>query len=61
MIVVGLDLRAVEKLPRPVRLDEIKATKELTSMALVRLSRLSVQPVTAEEFARISSMAGRSA
>lgn len=45
-----VDLRAVEALPRPVTLDEIKKTKGLENMALVRLGRLSVQPVTAREY-----------
>ncbi len=45
-----VDLRAVEALPRPVTLDEIKKTKGLENMALVRLGRLSVQPVTAKEW-----------
>jgi predicted RNA-binding protein with PUA-like domain len=45
-----VDLRALEALPRPVSLDEIKKTKGLEKMALVRLGRLSVQPVTAKEF-----------
>jgi predicted RNA-binding protein with PUA-like domain len=54
-----VDIRAVEKLPRPVTLDEIKKTKGLDQMALVRLGRLSVQPVTPAEFATVMKMAGR--
>ena len=53
-----VDLRAVEKLPRPVTLDEIKKTKGLEQMALVRLGRLSVQPVTAREYEIVRSLAG---
>ncbi len=45
-----VDIRGVEPLPRPVSLDEIKKTKALASMALVRLGRLSVQPVTPNEW-----------
>ena len=45
-----VDIRALEKFKRPVGLDEIKTIKELAKMALIRLGRLSVQPVTAEEF-----------
>jgi len=56
---VMVDIRAVEKLPRPVTLDEIKKTKGLDQMALVRLGRLSVQPVTPAEFATVMKMAGR--
>src|SRR3954462_13803281 len=40
-----VDLKAVEKLKRPVTLDEIKKTKGLEQMALVRIGRLSVSPV----------------
>ena len=36
-----VDLKAVEQLPRPVTLPEIKARKELADMALVRIGRLS--------------------
>ena len=41
-----VDVAAVEALPRPVGLDEIKATPALSDMALVKNARLSVQPVT---------------
>jgi len=52
-----VDLRAVAPLPRPVTLPEIKARKELAQMALVRIGRLSVSPVTAAEWKTISEMA----
>lgn len=52
-----VDIKAVEKLPRPVSLDEIKKTKALANMALVRLGRLSVSPVAAAEWATILEMA----
>ena len=52
-----VDLRAVEPLPRPVTLDEIKKTKGLEHMALVRLGRLSVQPVTAKEWETVRRLA----
>ena len=52
-----VDLRAVEQLPRPVTLPEIKARKELADMALVRIGRLSVTPVRAAEWATILKMA----
>jgi len=41
-----------------VTLTEIKATPELSSMALIRQSRLSVSPVTDQEWAVICKMAG---
>jgi predicted RNA-binding protein with PUA-like domain len=52
-----VDLRAVERLSRPVTLPEIKARRELAQMALVRIGRLSVTPVTAEEWRVIREMA----
>ena len=45
-----VELRGVEKLARPVTLPEIKATKECSDMALLRIGRLSVSPVTAAEW-----------
>jgi len=45
-----VDIKGVEALKRPVTLDEIKKVKALAKMALIRLGRLSVQPVTPEEF-----------
>ena len=55
-----VDLRAVEPLPRPVTLPEIKARPELAQMALVRVGRLSVSPVTAKEWEMIREMGTRS-
>jgi predicted RNA-binding protein with PUA-like domain len=52
-----VDLRAVEQLPRPVTLPEIKARKELADMALLRIGRLSVTPVRAKEWETIVAMA----
>ena len=56
-----VDIRAVRPLPRPVTLAEVKATPELSKMALVTSMRLSVQPVTPEEWALICRMAGLTA
>lgn len=53
-----VDIRAVRDVPRPVTLETVKATPELSEMALVKLSRLSVQPVTSEEYERICKMGG---
>ena len=47
---VVVDLSPVEKLPKGVTLQAIKADERLQDMALIRLSRLSVQPVKKEEF-----------
>lgn len=52
----AVDLRAHEALPRPVTLPEIKARPELAEMALVRIGRLSVTPVTAREWEVIVGM-----
>ena len=53
-----VDIAAVEKLARPVTLDEIKRTPELADMVLVRNSRLSVQPVSDAEWALIRRIGG---
>jgi predicted RNA-binding protein with PUA-like domain len=53
-----VDIRAVRPLPQPVTLEEVKAEKRLASMALVTNSRLSVQPVTSEEWVLICKMGG---
>ena len=55
-----VDLRAVERLARPVSLDELKKQKGLETMALLRIGRLSVQPVTAREYGIIRKLADRS-
>ncbi|GAC1493926.1 MAG: EVE domain-containing protein [Acetobacteraceae bacterium] len=43
---VSVDVRTVAALPRPVTLSEIKADPALADMPLIRLSRLSVSPVS---------------
>ena len=50
---VAVQLEAGEPLATPVTLARIKTEPALKAMALLRLSRLSVQPVTAAEYARI--------
>jgi len=52
----AVDLAPDKPLPRPVPLDEIKQNPKLKDMALLRLSRLSVQPVTAAQFEEIIRM-----
>ena len=51
-----VDVTPDKKLPRPVTLAEIKADPAFASFALVRVSRLSVMPVTDAEWARIEKM-----
>jgi predicted RNA-binding protein with PUA-like domain len=53
----AVDIAPVKKLPRPVMLTEIKAAKSLASMPLVRISRLSVMPVTDGEWTVIEKLA----
>lgn len=48
-----VDIEAVEDMTTPVSLDQIKADPGLAEMMLVRNSRLSVQPVTDAEWARV--------
>ena len=54
-----VDVVPEKKLPRPVTLAEIKADAAFASFPLVRMSRLSVMPVTDAEWARITKMAAR--
>jgi len=51
-----VDVVADRKLPRPVTLAEIKADRAFATFPLVRISRLSVMPVTDVEWARIEKM-----
>ena len=53
-----VDIRAVIDMPKPMSLDDIKKVPELADMVLVKNSRLSVQPVTAEEWRVICKMGG---
>jgi len=55
---VVVDLKPVKKLKTPVSLQQIKGEKRLKDMALLRLSRLSVQPVTDEEWKVVMDMSG---
>ena len=52
-----VDLRLVRRLERPVALDEAKSDPVLKEMALVKKSRLSVQPVTESEWQRVLALA----
>lgn len=53
-----VDIEAVEPVPNPVTLEQIKTTPALEKMILVNNSRLSVQPVTDKEWALICQMGG---
>ena len=54
----AVDVAEVRKLPTPVSLDQIKADKRLAGMALARLPRLSVQPVSEAEWRIVCQMGG---
>lgn len=53
-----VDLRAVADMPKPVTLADAKANEKLSKMALTSNSRLSVQPVTDDEWAEVCRMGG---
>ncbi len=53
---VTVEIAPFKKLKNPVTLAQVKADKRLKDMALVRVSRLSVQPVKPEEFDLIISL-----
>jgi predicted RNA-binding protein with PUA-like domain len=55
---VVVDVKAVEPLQKPVTLAEAKAEPRLIAMALVNNTRLSVQPVTADEWITVRKMGG---
>lgn len=55
---VAVDLKPVKKLKKSVTLSQIKSDKRLVDMALVRLGRLSVQPVTEKEWNIVMELAG---
>jgi predicted RNA-binding protein with PUA-like domain len=55
---VVVDVKAVAPLPKPVPLEAIKAEPRLKDMALIKYSRLSVQPVTEKEWQIVGRMGG---
>ena len=54
----AVDIKAYKRLKHPVSLDAIKKDKRLKEMALVRIGRLSVQPVTEDEWKVVMELAG---
>lgn len=54
---VVVDVKPLRKLKKPVTLEQVKADKRLSDMALVKLGRLSVQPVTDKEWKIIMELA----
>src|SRR4051794_24762260 len=57
-VFVMVDVKAVKPLPTPVTLAAVKADPKLNEMALTKYARLSVQPVTAAEWAHVCRMGG---
>jgi predicted RNA-binding protein with PUA-like domain len=55
---VVVDVKAVEPLKTPVTLEAVKKEPKLKDMALIKLSRLSVQPVTDAEWKIVTKMGG---
>ena len=55
---VSVDIKPVLTLKNPVSLAQIKADKRLANMALIKLARLSVQPVTEKEWQLVMELAG---
>ena len=53
-----VDIKALQAVKHPVTLDDAKAEPRLENMVLVKNSRLSVQPVSEEEWGVICGMAG---
>jgi predicted RNA-binding protein with PUA-like domain len=53
-----VDIRAVCDMPKPVTLKDVKASEKLAKMSLVTSMRLSVQPVTDEEWLEVCRMGG---
>ena len=55
---VVVDVKAVEALPKPVTIAAVKAEPKLKAMVLINNTRLSVQPVTADEWNAVCKMGG---
>ena len=55
---VVVDVKTVEAWPKPVTLAAIKDEPKLKDMAMVKYSRLSVQPVTDAEWKLVCKMGG---
>jgi predicted RNA-binding protein with PUA-like domain len=53
---VAVDVKAVEPLLQPVTIDAVKAEPKLKAMVLINNTRLSVQPVTAQEWKVVCKM-----
>ena len=57
-VFVAVDVKAVKPLKKPVTLATVKADKRLKDMVLAKQPRLSVQPVTPEEWKIVCGLGG---
>lgn len=55
---LAVDMKAIRPMPRPVTLAEIKVDPALADLALVKLSRLSVSPVSPEHWKHLCKLGG---
>jgi predicted RNA-binding protein with PUA-like domain len=55
---MAVDVKAINALPKPVTIDDVKHEPKLKKMMLINNTRLSVQPVTAEEWKIVCKMGG---
>jgi predicted RNA-binding protein with PUA-like domain len=55
---IVIDVRAGQRLPKPVKLEQIKADGRFADSPLVRMGRLSVVPLTDQQYAALLEMAG---
>jgi predicted RNA-binding protein with PUA-like domain len=56
---IAVDIKPVKRLPKPVALTDIRANAKLNNLLLVKQSRLSVMPVSNEDFDEIIKMSGK--
>ena len=56
---VAIDVKALKKLKCPVTLDRIKKNKKLQKISLIKQSRLSVMPLTINEFKEIIKLSNK--
>jgi predicted RNA-binding protein with PUA-like domain len=56
---IAVEIKPIEKFQKAIGLDEIKAHKNLQNITLIKQSRLSVMPLTREEFETILKLAGK--
>jgi len=55
---IVIDVRAGARLPKPVRLEQIKADDRFSESPLVRMGRLSVVPLTDDQYAALLELSG---